>query len=91
MGLDAGSHMHAHALLACCLPMRLLGHEPLTPPPSWGTNLRGGRCVLLLVRNNQPRPITFTARRAFQCRDTLSSERDGWLRGDRGKSHFIYS
>lgn len=50
-----------HAVVFMCL----LGREPLTPPPPEGLIWGEGRCVLLLVRNNHPRPITFTARRAF--------------------------
>lgn len=45
--------------------MRLLGREPLTPPPPRGLIWGEGRRVLLLVRNNQSQPITFTARRAL--------------------------
>lgn len=50
-----------HAVLSMCL----LGHEPLTPPPPGGLIWGEGRCVLLLVRNNHSRPITFTAFHAF--------------------------
>lgn len=45
--------------------MRLLGHEPITPPPPGGLIWGEGRCVLLLVRNNHCRLITFTACCAF--------------------------
>lgn len=45
--------------------MRLLGREPLTPPPPRGLIWGEGRRVLLLVRNNQSQPITFTARRSL--------------------------
>lgn len=65
-GLDADSHMHVHAICwHAVLSMRPLGLEPLTPPPPGALIWGEGRCVLLLVRNNQSRPITFTARRAL--------------------------
>ncbi len=75
-GLDADSHMHVHAICwHAVLTMRLLGHEPLTPPPPGGLIWGEGRCVLLLVRNNHSRTITFTARRALIAVTCLSPER----------------
>lgn len=58
--------MHVHAICwHAALSVRLLGREPLTPPPPGGLIWGEGRCVLLLVRNNQSQAITFTARRAL--------------------------
>lgn len=69
--------LHVYAICwHAVLSMRLLGREPLTPPPPGGLIWGEGRCVLLLVRNNHSRPITFTAARC-----ALTAVRRWALRG----------
>lgn len=58
-----------------CFPsMRLLGHEPLTPPPPGGLIWGEGQCVLLLARNNHSRPITGYLQLVVLSRSELTHE-----------------